>query len=159
MAQVEINDIIDTVNELAVKALPELRQVDINISGKDFKRPALLIEQTDTDQVDVNKSTVKRTVLLSLTYFGELDDRALSDVGELNTAQRKIMDIFAKGYIRVGGRALKCSRSKGSTGFSDTVVDVLFDFFDERGQAAPVVQVAKKVTTKIKIRRVNYGTS
>lgn len=146
---IQINDIIVEVNKLAVAALTELKQVDVNVSGKDFKRPALLIESTDTDMVDVGRWTVSRTVLLSLTYFGEQDERGLSDVDALNVAQGKIMDIFAKGHIRVGDRAIKCSRSKGFTGFSDTVVDVQLSFFDARGREEAAPPIAAKVNTTI----------
>ncbi len=142
--------IINAVNVLMVDAIEAIKQVHINVMPEDFERPALFIENPRYTREDVNFSTVRVTTLLALTYFGAIDEHAISDTAELRAAQDAMMAVFDKRYVLVGDRALKCGATIGSTGFDMTAVDVTFTFNDERYGTAETLPVAAAVTTTIK---------
>ena len=146
------NDIINAVNAQLVAKLTGIKQVHINVCPmpKDFERPSALIEIPDDDQTDVGRNTVSRSIPVSITYYDTVDERQLSDIASLNSAKEKIMAIFAPGYIRVGDRALKVTRCKGSVGFSDTAVDAQLGFFDDRGIAAETLPMMAEINTNLK---------
>ena len=146
-------EIIDAISALVVKAIPELKQthVDLLPSPEDFKRPSVLLEAKGREELDAAARMVEVEEQISIAVFDETDDYSNSSAVRLLELQRKVLAVFADGFVRVGDRALKVTASNGGRDWDVAFADVTFHFFDERG-AAPAEPAMGAVHTEMKVK-------
>jgi len=142
------NDIINAVNELLVAKYPE-SSMYINLLPKDFFRPSFLIELPVFKKTAANFATVNVIAILTVTIYAPIDGHYNSDVDGINERMNNVLNIFSNGYLAVGDRCLAITDVYGTTDFTESIVELEFDFFDDR--------VAVSVTDPI-IETVNINT-
>jgi hypothetical protein len=149
---IKAKDIIDEIHTLVIAKFPSY-QGYINVCPPAFQRPAYLIRCTKFEKTDKNRSTIGVTGIFSVTVFSAVDGNGISDAGELLEAQNTIADIFRSGYIAVGIRRIKVKSTAGTVDASSSIVDLQFEFFDDRTDKTDNNDPIGVVNTNIFIRR------
>lgn len=80
---------------------------------KDFKRPCFALECPRTAGTDLNAALVRREADILVTCMVKTDAYGDSSRKELARRQSTVADLFAQGFLRVKGRAVKVSGAKG----------------------------------------------
>lgn len=142
------NDIMTAINLELVKVCP-IDPVYINLLPKDFARPSFLLECVQVMRQDENYSTVSVVAYFTITCFCEVDGHYNSDAEQLLERQTKVIDIFRRGYLTVGDRAIKAQASSGGMDFTQSYVDVQFEYFDARDDAPDTTPLMEAVKTNI----------
>ncbi len=117
---------------------------------KDFNRPSFLLEFVKLSQRDANRITVEKTVYFTITCFTEIDKHYRSDREKLASLQENVLQLFAKGYVAVGDRAVKVQGSNGGMETDRAYIDLQFEYFDNRTDEEDDTPLIASVTTKIK---------
>lgn len=125
----------DAINQLLVDKL-KAKTVYINRCPKDFERPSFWLETVRSDTAAINFCTVKVTAYFSVTCFIKMDDYGNSDNVELTNVQDSVVSLFSDGYMKVGDRALKVKANTAGYDNDRSYVDLQFEFFDDRSDAA-----------------------
>lgn len=141
-------EIMTGVNTVLVEIAPEYK-VYLQRCPKDFKRPSFLIKYVRTNRRDMNKSTVEKTVYLTITCFVGKDTYYRSDTDDLAEIQEKIMQVFTERHLTVNDRAIKMQSSTG--GFEEDIafVDLQCTYFDNRTDAVDTTPLVASVNTNL----------
>lgn len=99
---------------------------------KDFKRPCFALECLRTAGTDLNFALVQREADILVTCLSKADAYGDSSRKELTRRQSAVMDLFAQGFLRVKGRAVKVSGEKGEQTPELATVTGLFSWVDGR---------------------------
>ncbi len=140
------NDIITKINQL-IAANFAGNPVYINLCPKDFSRPSFLIECAKMSRQPVSRTTVSVTVDFMLTCFIAVDNYYHTDTAALLTVQNTVMDLFRKGYINVGDRAIKVKADSEEINFECSRISLKFEYFDDRSDAEDTTLLMGEVTT------------
>lgn len=130
--------VIDAVSALAAAALPELKRIYIGLAPLDCVRPCLLIETVTTQTRRVSAALAHVELFLTLTVFDTTDDYGQSDTGRLLTLQQRVAELFDRGYIAVGDRALPVLTSTGGRDWDKAFVDVQLEYHEVVGGGEPL---------------------
>jgi len=139
---ITMNAIALAINSLLTNAFPA-DTVHVNLLPKDFERPSFLIELVDIERTQVNRSTIAVAAVFSVTCYIEVDGHYNADVDELAERQRKVMDLFLDGFLAVDDRCLEVQAAQGGVDFTESYIDLSFDYFDDRpvpGDAQPPME-------------------
>lgn len=124
-------DIYEAINRCIAQAFPGHTVYD-NENPKDFKRPSFMIEYVRTSWNDTNSRTIEKTSYFTITCFTPVDQYGRSNVHELVKLQEDTLQLFAKGYITVGDRAIKVRGSTGGADLDRAYIDLQFHYYDDR---------------------------
>lgn len=135
-------DVMRAIQE-AASAIDEIKRICIGRAPKGFKRPSLQIQPVTTNWADGNKRLVDTTEYFTLTIHIETDDYGNTAVDPLIDLQGKVMRLFRRGYLSVGGRALRVQAGTGGCDPDKAYVDVQFEYFeirDDTPDKAPLME-------------------
>ena len=99
---------------------------------KDFKRPCFTLECPRTAGTDLNAALIQREADILVTCMVSTDAYGDSSRKELTRRQSAVMDLFAQGFLRVKGRAVKLTGKKGEQTPVFATVTGLFSWVDGR---------------------------
>lgn len=142
------NDIITAINIVLVASYPDYK-VYVQRCPKDFKRPSFLLENVRTSRRDINRTTVEKTVYFKITCFINVDEYYRSDTDALSEIQEAVMQLFSVGHVIVGDRAIKVQSSTGGNEYDRAYVDLQFEYFDNRTDAADTMPLVASVKTNL----------
>lgn len=129
---VEAAEIMTAINRLLLTIYPE-DMVYIDECPKDFERPGFLIEKVTESINRVSFRVVEVEDYYTVVCFETVNERYDSDSVKLMERQRAVINLFRKGYIRAGDRALKVYASSGGRDDNEAYVDIQFRYFDDVG--------------------------
>lgn len=98
---------------------------------KDFQRPSFSLELIENGMSDVNQFLVKRTVVVLITIFEEVNAFYDSSRENLNARQDQVLALFSK-PLQADGRTLLPSAQKGEGTPAYNEVAVQFEWMDSR---------------------------
>lgn len=124
-------DLMEAVEEALKRIFPG-EPVYWDSLPKDFKRPCSALECVRTAGTDLNFALVQREADILVTCMAKTDAYGDSSRKELTRRQSAVMDLFAQGFLRVKGRAVKVSGEKGEQDPAVAVVTGLFSWVDGR---------------------------
>lgn len=124
-------DILNAINSEIVNADSGAKAVYKQFCPKDFERPSHFIEALNYSVEPANCFTVKITASFFITSFVEVDERYISSADDLLGMQEKVMNIFRKGYIQVGDRALTIT-SKTTDDGEAVLTEINLEFYDDK---------------------------
>lgn len=147
-------EIIDAICALAAREIPELKQthVDLLPPPDAFLRPAILLESKGREAADAAAALLEITEKISIDIFDVTDDYSNSDTAQLLELRRKVLALFAAGFIRVGDRALAVTASSGGRDWDVAFVDVEFHFFDDRPRPETAQEPIAAVETNLTLK-------
>jgi hypothetical protein len=143
------NDIMLTVNALIAAKYTKIT-VYRERCPKDFKRPSFLLEQGKSDQKDATRNTVNKSSSLTITCFATIDEHYRSEISDLTDLQEGIISIFSCGFVKIRDRAIKVQGLPGGIDVDRSYVDLQFDYFDNRTDAADNTPLIASVKTNLK---------
>jgi len=132
-----MNIVMDAINQLIAEKFPT-DTVYVNLIPRDFKRPSTLIELDTWDPRPAGKSLLDVTAAFALTCYMDVDGHYNTDTQRLIQRQYEVMDLFAKGYMKVTDRNLEVVAAPGGMSFADCFIDLRFNYFDDRPDVAEV---------------------
>lgn len=142
------NQITEAISKLLAALYPGTT-VYLNNCPKDFLRPSFCIKSVKTTELPANRNAVKIRARFSVTYFAAIDESGAADAGNLLKMQSGIMEIFRKGYVKVGDRNIKVI-AKNSDGDADSSCVILrFDYFDDRTNETDSVPLMEEVNFEL----------
>lgn len=141
-------DIYEAINRCIAQAFPGYPVYD-NENPKDFKRPSFMIEYATTTRNDASNRIVEKTAYFTIACFTPVDQYGRSNVHELSDLQEKTLQLFAKGYITVGDRAIKVRGSTGGADLDRAYVDLQFHYYDDRTDEEDVTPLMGSVVTNL----------
>lgn len=106
-------------------------EVYVDRLPKDFQRPSFTLELKENDLSDVNQFLVKRTAVVLITIFEEVDAFYDSSREKLNARQNQILALFSK-PLQAAGRTLLPSAQKGEGTPDCNEAAVRFEWVDGR---------------------------
>lgn len=124
-------DIMEAV-EKALNILYPGEPVYWDYLPKDFKRPCFTLECPRTAGTDLNAALIQREADILVTCLAETDAYGDSSRKELARRQGAVMDLFARGFLRVKDRAVKAAGEKGEQAPTQAAVIALFSWAEER---------------------------
>jgi hypothetical protein len=145
---VKQKDILQAINRMLIAVYPDYT-IYIQDCPKDFDRPSFMIEFVRTNQIDVSRTTIEKTVYYTITCFTIIDEYYRSDPEELADLQETILQKLLIGYLLVGDRALKVKASTGGLDPDRAYIDLQLEYYDNRTDEADQTPLATSVTTKI----------
>ncbi|MGO5023905.1 phage tail terminator family protein [Lawsonibacter sp. LCP25S3_G6] len=107
-----INEILDAVDELMKERFPN-SDAYRNLTPKDFKRPAFMVEMGKQTMETFTRDLVERTAEVTVTLFEEVDVRHNSQVEALGDRLTLALELFSCPAIQVGDRYLDLSAVHG----------------------------------------------
>lgn len=107
-----INEILDAVEELMKERFPN-SDAYRNLTPKDFKRPAFMVEMGKQTMETFTRDLVERTAEVTVTLFEEVDVRHNSQVEALGDRLTLALELFSCPAIQVGDRYLDLSAVHG----------------------------------------------
>ena len=149
-------ELFRSINRILVDPFPDYT-VYINACPKEFDRPSFLLELVRISQRDANRKTVEKTAYFTITCFYTVDNRYQSDIENLIDLQENVLQLFAKGYVTVGDRAIKVTGSTGGLDIDRAYIDLQFEYFDDRTDEEDKTPLITSVSTKIR-RNNNEAT-
>lgn len=135
MASLGSADLMEAV-EAALNRLYPGEPVYRNDLPKDFERPSFVLECPRAAGTDLNAALVQREADILVTCMVKTDACGDSSQEELTRRQSAVMDLFAQGFLRVKGRAVKAAGEKGEQDPAAARVTALFSWVDGRPGAA-----------------------
>lgn len=141
-------DILTAINQLIAEKYPKVA-VYINLCPENFIRPSFYIQHVTTSSRDKSCKTVEQTVFYTITCFIETDSHYNVDAESLMERQTEILNLFRKGYIMIGDRAVKVKAS--SSGFLDgeAYVELQFEYCDDRSDNTDDIELMRTILTKV----------
>lgn len=100
-------DILNEVSRLLTEACPAAGNVYLKTCPDEFSRPCLCIDVVEDESNDINIDTTLEKLSLYVTYFSSLNSNNLPDPTEQQEQMDVIKNVFRKGYVRVGDRAIQ----------------------------------------------------
>ncbi len=146
---VKQTDIFTAINELLVVAHPDYT-VYIQACPEKFTRPSFLLEMIKISRTDICRMSIEKTAYFTITCFTSIDEYYRSDPEELVNLQEDILQIFNRGYVTIGDRAIKVKSSGGGADTDRTYIDLQFEYVDNRTDEEDQTPLIATVTTKIK---------
>ncbi len=121
----------------------------LQVCPKNITRPSFMIQYIKTNQRDVCRYTVEKTVDYKVTGFPAVNEFYCSDPNELSTLQEDTMQLFSNGFVSIGDRAIKVKSSTGGMDPDRVYLDLQFEYFDDRTDAEDSKPFITSVTTNI----------
>lgn len=147
------NDITAAVST-AVRGLFPGETVHENLVPRNFTRPCNLVELTGIALGDVSSGGVVLLYTYRITDYVKVDERYNSQLAELDLRTMIIVGLFAKGYLKTGGRALKvrnCSSSHNCD-YTETLVVLSLDYSRTDFDPAAVLPLMEQLTLTTKTK-------
>ena len=144
--------VMDAIQVLAAKALPELKRIYTDLVPTDFLRPCLLVQPVTTMREDAAQNLERVTDYYTLTVFDETDDYSNSDTRRLLEWQQRVLDQFRPGYLEAGGRALSVKASTGGRDWDKAYVDLQFSYHDLRDETPDTTPKMGSVETNMNLK-------
>lgn len=141
-------DILLGLNLKLAIAFPQ-HTIYVQECPKDFKRPSFLLEYVSTSRKDATRNTIAKTAYFTLACFTPVDKYSRSDMDELSGLQEDTMQLFSDGYVMVGDRAVKVQSSTGGMDLDRAFIDLQFEYFDARTEAADTNPLIASVQTNL----------
>jgi hypothetical protein len=145
---ITVEDIVEAINARLVEAFPE-DMVYENLLPKDFSRPSTLIELASVQGTQTSRWTIEVKASFSLTSYVEVGGHYESDTKELRVRQNRVMGLFANGYLQVGDRCLEVQVVSGGMDFTESYVDLEFQYFDDRPDISETLPLMETIKTKL----------
>lgn len=162
---VRSKQIMDAVNLMLVKALPEIKKVYRELLPQNAARPCVYLQKLKSSRAAAGCDTVHCTFDLRVTYIAELEKDKSCDTDKLLERQDAAIEALTQdGYIlvddcehdvsgnlqKVGERALEVQElSADPTEYDASYTGISFDFFDDRTDKRPA-DVPEIQTVKIR---------
>lgn len=144
-----MTDIMEAIQTAAAENITELKRVYFGLKPKKMQRPCLFIEPVTDSRGDGNAALLDENTYFSITAFVPTDNYDRSDTMGLLELQRKTIDLFRKGYLKVRNRALHVQASTGGHETDKAYVDVQMQFFDLRDETEDTRPLMEEIETKI----------
>jgi hypothetical protein len=144
-------DILIAVNQLLIVKYSQTA-IYISHCPKDFIRPSFLIEHVSTDCKDINCKTIIQTIIFNVTCFMEVDSHYDVDLERLMERQTEVLNIFQKGYVSVGDRAVKVKACNSGFSEGEAFVELQFECCDDRSEETGDEALISTVNTKVKLK-------
>jgi hypothetical protein len=142
-------DILTAINQLLVEKYPGAA-VYINLCPENFIRPGFYIEHVSTSSRDKSCKTIEQTVYYTITCFIETDSHYNVDAENLMERQTEVLNLFRKGYVTVGGRAVKVKASNSGFNNGEAYVELQFEYCDDRSDSTDDTELMRTISTKVK---------
>lgn len=142
-------DIMKAIQDIAAEKVPELKRVYIGLKPKKMQRPCLFVEPVTDSRADGNAILLDENTFFTITAFVPTDNYDRSDTIGLLELQGKTLDLFRKGFIKVGNRSLHVQASTGGHELDKAYVDVQMAFFDLRDETEDARPLMEEIETKI----------
>ena len=143
-----INDVIGAINDEIVKAYPG-DMVYVNLIPKDFERPSFLLMLESFNQTDANRTTVSIEMSVSITCYIKIDGHYNIETSALADRVDTVRSIFSSGYLSVIDRCIGVTIPDGGVDFTEGIIVLAFDYFDERPMPCDETPPIESVRTNI----------
>lgn len=144
-------EILLAVNQMLAVQFPQTA-VYVNKCPGDFIRPSFFIEHVSTEQKDNSCKTVIKTEIFQITCFAPVDSHYHSDSELLMERQTDVLNLFRKGYIVIGDRAVKVKAASSGFNEGEAYAELQFEYCDDRLEEAGNETLIGSVSTKVKLK-------
>ncbi|MPN43738.1 hypothetical protein SDC9_191298 [bioreactor metagenome] len=149
-----IAEIQSAAEALLKSRFTDTQTVYRDLAPKGFARPSFLVECGPVKMEDAGCGMLDITATVTVTSFLPVDDYHNTQITALQTRMMSVQELFAVGYLEVGGRALHVTGNTGDYGFDFASVTLTLSYADDRpGEEAPDAAMGE-VRTTIKIQEV-----
>ncbi|MEG0783989.1 MAG: hypothetical protein RR389_01050 [Christensenella sp.] len=103
---IKTNSIIYAIIAEHQKAFPNMQYYD-DFVPQNFQRPCMFVMGGDQKRRKLNINYMEYRVSVALIYYGESDIYSRSSAAQMHDLSDNFLNVFDKGYIKVGTRAPK----------------------------------------------------
>ena len=147
-----INEILDAVEELMKERFPN-SDAYRNLTPKDFKRPAFMVEMGKQTMETFTRDLVERTAEVTVTLFEEVDVWHDSQVEALGDRLTLALELFSCPAIQVGDRCLDLSAVHGDYFNNYAQVTFTLSWQDDRETEQAEAALAKYYDLTIEVNK------
>jgi hypothetical protein len=144
---ITIQNIIDEINGLILSKFPASTFYIQNIP-EGFERPSFFIELISSGSEDNNISITEEEMSIQIVYFAPVDDYYIADSKNQYLVSDTVKNIFRKGYINVGDRAVKITKTTGGPRDNEVYISINLQYFEDRPMDTEVYELIGKVNIK-----------